>query len=70
MSDWPDIDTISKEPRREPKVHHAWIERATESDNEEWVWLTCGAEPDRPRATNKWDEVNCLNCIRAGRRKP
>lgn len=51
-------------------THHATVEKATESDNEVWVYVDC--DPDEhiedPDYTEFWDYVNCKRCLKNGPR--
>lgn len=50
------------------KVHYSSIERATESDNQEWAWILCEKGKDRyqdPEYTDDWSGVTCRRCLRS-----
>lgn len=65
-------------PRKGSKTHHAWVDEATESDNQTWVYITCDPHDrfvNALRYSKNWTNVDCKNCLRMvaerkGKEKP
>lgn len=48
-----------------PKTHYGWVDRANESDNNEyWSNTLCGLEDHESPMSDRIEYVSCLKCLK------